>query len=440
MKKTPTATTHPALTRRRFVKALGAGVAGLTLIPRHVLGGPGYIPPSDRITLGFIGVGKQGLGLGRRFAELAEAQILAASDVDQQKLERFQKEIPAKYAENGRSAQADKLDTYPEYEALLAREDIDAVVIATPDHWHAIMAISAMKQGKDVYCEKPLAHTVKEGRAMALAVEKYQKVLQTGSMQRSRDTFRHACELVRNGYIGELKTVLVHVGDPALTCDLPDESIPAYLNWDRWLGPAPQRGYSPVVCPPITDDSWAKWRDYKEYGGGILSDWGAHMFDIAQWGMGMDASGPVRFVPPTDPNAKRGLKMTYANGVEMIHEDFGRGWAVRFIGSEGSLDVSRSFLDTKPENIASAQIKAGEIHLYPSENHYTDWLTCIKNRKQPICDVETGHRSASVCNLANIAYQLGRPLTWDPVKEKFKGDGEANKMRGKKYRKPYTLG
>lgn len=274
---------------------------------------------------------------------------------------------------------------------------------------------------------------------MVKAARKYGRVFQTGSMQRSSPGFLKACELVRNGYIGTVQAVLVNVGDPAISCDLATEAPPASLDWDRWLGPAPMRGYHPILSPPNEDDRWAMWRRYSEFGGGGVSDWGAHMFDIAQWALGMDESGPVRYVPPTEAGATRGLEMTYANGVIMKHEDFGRSWAVRFIGSEGSLDVSRQFMDTKPAKIATAEIKVGDTRLYKSTNHYTDWLDAMKNRTMPICDVETGHRSASICNIANIAYALQRPLEFDPVKEKFRGDKEANQMRGKDYRKPYRM-
>ncbi|MCK4699413.1 MAG: gfo/Idh/MocA family oxidoreductase, partial [Bacteroidales bacterium] len=181
------------------------------------------------------------------------------------------------------------------------------------------------------------------------------------------------------------------------------------------------------------------WRNYREYGGGILSDWGTHMFDIAQWGLGMDNSGPVKLIPPAKKNAVRGLKFIYQNGVEMFHEDFKRGWAVRFIGSEGTLDISRSFLESKPENIVYKRIGDNDTKLYRSSNHYSDWTQAIRNRTKPICDVEIGHRSASVCNLANIAYRLRRSLDWDPEKEEFKNDPEANKLRSKEYREPYTL-
>jgi predicted dehydrogenase len=296
-----------------------------------------------------------------------------------------------------------------------------------------------MKAGKDVFCEKPLAHTLFEGRQMVESADELGRVVQTGSMQRSWPNFRKACELVRNGYVGEISKVIVSVGDPALKCELPEEPQPETIDWDRWVGPAAMRPYNHILAHPIGTEGWAMWRNYMEYGGGILSDWGAHMFDIAQWGLGMDDTGPVKYIPPEDPGAKRGMKMIYANGIEMVHEDFDRGWAVRFIGSEGSLDISRSFLDSKPEIIAQAEIKSGDERLYLSDNHYQDWADAIRNRTQPVAPAEIGHRSASICNIANIAYQLNRTLEWDPVAEEFKGDEEANSLRTKSYREPYIL-
>jgi len=425
--------------RRKFLKGAGAALAGITIIPRHVLGGTKYTSPNDKINLGFIGVGKQGIGLGTRFMELEEVQITAGCDVDRKKLMRFEKKVNKSYAKTRGKSSYDGIQTFGNFLELIEEKDIDAIVIATPDHWHALQAIIAMKAGKDVYCEKPLAHTIEEGRAMVTTARETKKILQTGSMQRSRENFRKACELVQNGYLGEIQKVLVNVGDPAIPCDLPEESTPDYLNWDSWIGPAQMRGYNPIICPPIKDDRWADWRDYEEFGGGILSDWGAHMFDIAQWGLGMDMSGPTRFVPPKDPTAKRGLVMHYENGAEMVHEDFGRGWGVRFIGSEGTLDISRQYLDSEPGKIAKTKLTPDDIKLYDSDNHYQDWLDCIHSRELPICDVEIGHRSASICNLANIAYDLGEELLWNPQKEKFEGNVNANKMRGKTYRKDWNL-
>ena len=426
--------------RRTFLKNSGLLVGAFTIVPRFVLG-KGYTAPSDRITLGLIGCGRQS-GIVRRFIGRTEAEILACSDLFTEKMQEFQEKTVAAYAEHRDKPDYKGLQYYLDYEELLARTDIDGVVICTPDHWHAVMAIKAMKAGKDVYCEKPLTHDVSEGIAMVKAAKKYQRIVQTGSMQRSSKRFLHACELVRNGYIGAIKKVLVNVGSPARPYDLEAQPIPKDFNWNAWCGPSTVGPYNALLAPPRNTglDYWPKWRDYKEYGGGILCDWGAHMFDIAQWGLGMDQSGPVKYIPPKDPEAVRGLRMLYANGIEMVHEDFERGWAVRFIGTEGQLDVSRKFLDSKPENIVTAEIKAGEVRLYDTaENHYEDWIQAIKKRSEPVCSVETGHRSATICNIANIAYQLNRPLQWDPAKERFVGDKEANKHLGTKARKPYGL-
>ena len=425
--------------RRGFLKSAAVLAGSIAIVPRYVLG-RGYVAPSDKIALGFIGIGKQTRGLVSRFIEQTPIEVVAGSDVFASKRAWFEQWVSEKYTQYREKKGREGIATYLEYEALLDRDDIDGVVIVTPDHWHAIQAIAAMKAGKDVYCEKPLAHTIKEGRAIVEATQKYGRVLQTGSMQRSNANFRHACELVRNGYLGKVEKVLATVGAPETPYALAAEDMPAGLDWDRWCGPGPLAAYHHTLAPDTVDTQfWPDWRKFTEFGGGILCDWGAHMFDIAQWGLGMDESGPVQWIPPTDPKAVRGLRMVYANGVEMVHEDFGRGWAVRFIGEKGSLDVSRQFLDSQPENIAGAKIKKSETHLYESKNHYLDWLDAVKNRTSPICNAETGHRSASVCNLANIAYHLNRPLEWNPATEKFAGDGEANKLLTKKYRKPYKL-
>ncbi|MCF8225265.1 MAG: Gfo/Idh/MocA family oxidoreductase [Bacteroidales bacterium] len=417
--------------RRDFIKKAVIGTGVITIVPRHVLGGPGYTAPSDRINFGYIGTGKQSSTLLNSFIGLPEVYVRAASDVDSKKLNRFNEWVNAYYAEHSPGKKFKGIELYGDYREMLERKNIDAVVVAAPDHWHARQSIDAMRSGKDVYCEKPMAHTIKEGRMMVATARKFERVFQTGSMQRSWDDFRKACELVYNGYLGEISKVIVNVGGPAMSCDLPEQSEPEYLDWDAWIGPAVWRPYNEVLSPPIEQDHWPRWRDYMEYGGGILADWGAHMFDIAQWALGMDGSGPVKIVPPDDRDAIRGLKFYYDNGIEMVHEDFGRGWAVRFIGSEGSLDVSRSFLDSSPENIVTHTIGGSDKRLYYSDNHYADFTNSIKERTKPVCDVETGHRSATVCSLGNIGYQLGRELEWDPVLEQFKNDGVANRLRSK---------
>jgi predicted dehydrogenase len=427
------------LSRRHFLRRSTLAAGAFLIVPRYVLGGPGYTAPSDKINLGMIGCGRQSGGLGRRFMELDEVQMVAACDVFDAKRQRFLQQVNAHYAEGTGKPGYDGCAAYHNYEDLIAHDDLDGVIVVTPDHWHALISIDAMKAGKDVYVEKPLAHTVREGRAMVQAARKYGRVVQTGSMQRSWENFRKACELVRNGYIGELKTVLVNVGDPAVPYDLPEEEMPAGLDWDRWLGPAPVLPFNNALAPAIPETFWPKWREYREFGGGILSDWGAHMFDIAQWGLGMDDSGPVELIPPEDRSAKRGLKLIYASGIEMRHEDFDRGWAVRFIGSEGSIDISRQFFESNPASLVEKELSSSDARLYHSDNHYQDWLDAMKSRQRPICDVEVGHRSSTVCNIANIAYQLGRPLQWDPEREKFKGDRAANKLLGRDYRKPYKV-
>ncbi len=416
--------------RRKFIKRTGLAIGGITILPRHVLG-RGFIPPNDKINLGFIGLGRQNTGLAKRFISSTSAQIVAGCDVWTTKNKAFKKIVEDQYAENRQVNKYRGISMYEEYTEILSRTDIDAVVIATPDHWHAIQAIDSLNAGKNVYCEKPLTHRISEGIELVETVKKTGKILQTGSMQRSSDNFRKACELVRNGYIGEISKILVNVGDPAIDYNLPEEKLPKKVDWNKWCGPAPLLAYNHRLAPSSNDiDFWPDWRKFKETGGGILCDWGAHMFDIAQWGIGMDNSGPMRYVPPTDRTAVRGLRMFYENGIEMVHEDFGRGWGVRFIGSEGSLDVSRKYLDTNPENILSAELKDSDTRLYDSGgNHYQDWLNAIKNNTKPLCDVETGHRSASICNIANIAYQLGRPLNWDTEEQHFKGDAEANALR-----------
>jgi predicted dehydrogenase len=274
---------------------------------------------------------------------------------------------------------------------------------------------------------------------MVTAARKYDRVVQTGSMQRSWKDFRHACELVRNGYLGEIKEVWVCVGDPPVDCNLGEEPVPEYLNWDRWLGPAQFRPYHPILAPPIEDQNWPDWRRYNEFGGGGMTDWGAHMFDIAQWGLGTDGTGPVQIIPPKKAKKVIGVKYVYNNGIKVIHKNFKRGYAVRFMGTEGTLDISREFLDSKPENIAKIELKDNDKHLYFSDNHYNDWIQCIKNRARPAADVEIGHRTASMCNIGNICYRLRRPLEWDPEKEEFKNDPEANKLLTKDYRAPYIL-
>lgn len=420
--------------RRKFIGATVQTAIAATILPRHVLGGRGYVAPNDRINLGYIGTGKQSLGLLNYINGPKETLVVAASDVDQKKLARF--------TEAAKKANLKKVATevtgYHHYQELLERKDVDAVVIASPDHWHAQMAVDAAKAEKDIYCEKPLALTIAEGRAMVDATRKYKRVFQTGSMQRSSFNFRQAVELVRNGYIGEVSEISVSVGEPVKQCDLPSMPVPDYLDWDLWVGPTLYRGYNPVLSPPIEDNNWAWWRGYRGFGGGLVTDWGAHMFDVVQWALDKDHSGPVNFVPPAKPDAVEGLYFEYANGIRVNHKKWGEGNAIQFIGDQGKIEVSREFLRTTPQKLATYKFGPRDKRVYFSDDHYQDWVNAIKNRTKPVCDVETGHRSATVCNIINIAYELQRPLKWNPAKEQF-DDKYANLMRTRPYRAPWDF-
>ncbi len=417
------------MSRRNFVGTTAAGAGAITLLPGSVLASNEGI---KKTRLGFIGVGIQSHSLLNSLMKCPETVVIACCDVVTTKINKFkgeaqvlndQKWIGEKYEVVG----------FKNYHELLDRKDIDAVVIATPDHWHAQIAVDAAKAGKDIYCEKPMALTVAEGRAMVNATRKYKRVFQTGNMQRSWYDFRHACELVFNGYIGKIKEINVSVGSPVKALDLPEVSAPDNIDWDLWVGPSLYRGYSPVLAPPVEDLNYPNWRSYREFGGGMITDWGAHMFDIAQWALGMDESGPVEFIPPTK-HAVIGLQMKYKNGVILNHAHWFEGAGVQFIGTKGKIEVSRDFLRSDPPELAKAEIKSNDKHLYKSENHYQDWIDAIKKGTRPVSDVETGHRTASLCNIANIAYELQRPLKWDPEKEHFIGDHAANMMLSRAYR------
>ena len=425
---------HTRLHRRHFLKT--ASIAGLGA-PLFFSAGAAFAQkgPNDRITLGFIGVGTQGRGLLNGFLNQPNTRVLAVCDVDTTRRENARKTVNEFYTARLGTPSNDCTE-YKEFGELLARKDIDAVVIATPDHWHAYVATAACKAGKDVYCEKPLSLTIHEARAMVQAARKYDRVFQTGSMQRSSGEFLKACELVRNGRLGQIKQVIVDVGPSSRPCDLPEEPMEPGLNWDLWLGPAPLRPYNSILSPRGVHTHFPDWRNYREYSGGMMTDWGAHHFDIAQWGLGMDESGPVEIIPPEDPKANRGLRYIYANGVEVLHGDSG---GVLFIGSEGKILVNRGKFEATPKALGDDPLPAGATRLYKSNNHLSDFLSCMRTRKRPICDVEVGCRSVTVCHLGNLAYWNHRHLKWDPAKERFVGDDEANQWLDRPKRGGYQV-
>jgi len=432
-----------SISRRDFISNAALGAAGFMIVPRYVLGGKKpdgspYLPPSDVISLGFIGGGKQAKSLSSSFLGTNETRITALSEVYKAKAQVLLDRIKAHYAKNTQLGAYSDIIVYNDFRELLARKDVDAVVISTPDHWHAAMAVRAAEAGKDIYCEKPLSLTVREGRAMVNATRKYDRVFQTGSMQRSWPEFRQAAELVRNGYIGEIKHIKVNVGGPPVPYTLAAEPIPEGLDWNAWLGPNAPVAFNSELAPPITKDVFPNWRLYKEFGGGMETDWGAHMFDIVQWALDMDNSGPVEVIPPDGAEYKN-LTFRYANGITMTHEKWEWNNAIHFIGSTGEIKVQRKKIETTPAELATRFIGETEKHVYKSDNHYKDFLEAMRKRSKPICDVEIGHRTASVCNIANIAYELKRPLKWNPKKESFKKDKEANALLGRKLRPEWAI-
>jgi predicted dehydrogenase len=402
------------LSRRRFAQVAGATtLAGPTIVSARALGRDGQAAASERITLGFIGMGTMNRYHLTTLLKRPELQVLAVCDCDTNRRENARKTVDEHYnqqASKGREAEHCK--GYNNFRDLLQRTDIDAVVIATPDHWHAIQIIEACKAGKDIYCEKPLTLTIHEAKVVIDAVRKYARVLQTGSQQRTEfdGKFRTACEYVRSGRLGRILTVHAGLGGPSHPCHLPAEPMEPGLDWDLWLGPAPQRPYHSILSPRGVHKHFPNWRSYKEYSGGGMTDFGAHHFDIAQWGLGRDDSGPSFIRPPDDEKAERGVHYWYDDGVELIH---GGPSGVTFIGTVGMIQVDRDKLISIPAEILKRPLEKKNVRLPRARSHHDDWLECIKTRRDPIAKVEVGARSVTVCHLGNLAYWHRQPLYWD---------------------------
>ncbi len=424
--------TRTKLTRRKFLRGAAAAVAAPYIVPASALGRSGFTAPSERLAVGLIGIGNMGGGHLSGFLGDADLQVVAVCDVNTEKRVKALNRVEEQYADQREAGTYKGCDQYNEYERLLARDDIDAVLIAVPDHWHATVAIAAARAGKDIYCEKPLSLTVCEARAMVRAARRYGRVFQTGSQQRSAGNFRKACELVRNGRIGKLQTVHVGVGEPSREKYLAEEPIPEGFDWERWLGPAPWQPYNSERASGSYSGGWRRIRDYS---GGMMTDWGAHHFDIAQWGMGMDGSGPAEVIPP-DGRDYDTLTYKYANGVTMYH---GGANGVLFTGTEGKIEVNRGYLKTWPDEIGLEPLGPNDLRLYESPGHRADWINCIRTRQRPICDVAVGCSSVTVCHLGNIAYWLGRPFKWDAVAGEIIGDAEASRWLDRPKRAPWRL-
>ncbi|MCU0875151.1 MAG: Gfo/Idh/MocA family oxidoreductase [Pirellulaceae bacterium] len=424
-------------TRRQFLCRSATTAAGVVLgIPSFLPGtafGWGRAAPSERVTLGFIGLGWKGFegcwgSLLQTFIADLSCQVLAVCDVDRRYLERAKSFVDQTYGNQDCA-------TCHDFRDLLARPELDAVVIATPDHWHAVQTIWACRAGKDVFCEKPLSLTIREARAMVDAARRYNRIVQTGSQSRSNGRVSFGCEVVRQGRIGQVREVHVTCGPPSVPCDLPAEPVPDYLDWDLWLGPAPWRPYHARIHP-------VQFRAWFDYSGGGMTDWGAHHFDIAQWGLGMDHTGPVEILPPDGQDQKQ-LTLKYANGVTVRHTGYDVSQGVTFFGSEGRVNLmavsGRATFEPEELGRQCRDLETQASDLLANKGHYANFLDCVRSRKRPAADVEIGCRTVTVCHLANIAHALKRPLRWDPVKEEFPNDAEANRCLARANREPWQI-
>lgn len=428
------------LSRRQFlhrgVSLAAGGVAAPYVVPSGVLAAGGRPGPNDQIGVAGIGIGRQGSGVLQNAMSTKQCRFIGIADVYLPRAEEMCKRLGGK--------------AYQDYRKLLERKDVDAIITATPDHWRALICIHACQAGKDIYAEKALSLTIREGRRMVGAARKYGRVLQVGSQQRSQAVNRISCEYLRSGKLGKIKEVEGCNYPSPWECALPGQPVPEGLDWDMWCGPAPLVPFHKDLFTPRAKPGWLSFRPYS---GGEMTGWGAHGLDQIQWALGMDDSGPVevwtegpRFDPPTyrEPESRaRGDKQCqvpmiffrYANGV-VVKLDKGSGGGAIFYGEKGKLDLSRGKVNTNPPEIAEeirAEAKGAD------ENHVKNWLDCIRTRDKPVADVEMGHRSITVAHLGNIARWVGRRLRWDPVREVFPDDAEANGFLDRVRRNPYEL-
>lgn len=449
--------TNRSESRRDFLRtgsAIAAAAAAPYFVPASVFGANA---PSNRIALGCIGVGNQGTPVMQRFLEFADCQVVAVCDVNrgsrgyktpEQLLGREpgQRLVERFYADKTGVGTYKGCGAYNDFREMLARDDVDAVTVCTPDHWHAQMAIAAAKAKKDVYCEKPLGLTIGAGRAMVKAVQDHGIVLQTGSQDRSNPISRQACELVRNGYIGEVRSVLTNVGFHSKVGPGPgwrEMPVPEGFDYALWLGPAP-------LAPYHQDRCLYRFRFIYDYSGGQVTNYGAHSLDLAQWGLGMDDTGPVevecldaKFLPAGslfDAATETKFRCRYANGVELVCQTSKPSVRTVFEGSEGRVEIETDGQNfkTTPASLASLKLRDDQL-LYKSDDHQRNFLDCIKSRKDPAAPVKVGHRSATVCHLGNVAVQMNATLQWDPMAERFVDNDEANTYLDRPMRDPWQI-
>ena len=445
--------------RREFLKrvaAAGAAVAVPSIVPSSALGLGEAVAPGNRITLGSIGIGMMGQGHLRAFLQYPESQVVAVCDVDQWRRENAKAVVQQAYASRQTAGTYRAPQAYNDLRELLARDDVDAVVIATGDNWHATATVLAAKAGKDIYCEKPISKTIREARAMVEAVRRYGRVAQIGLQQRSTTEFVKAARLVRGGRIGQVKIVYVAFPGTNANVNLPSEEVPEGLDWQQWLGPAPWRRFNARFHRYGKPPHVVPWHFCRDFGGGNLTSNAVHAVDVVQWGLGMDQSGPVEITPP-ESGEYPSLTYKYADGVlcQVVNWQLDpkrhfvpKGWDVKtrlqnfgalYVGDKGWIHVGRQgyLAASAPEIIEETSQQADRWH--PVGNHHQNWLQCIRSRQLPACDVAVGCRSTTVSHLGCIAHWTGRKLQWDPAKEEFIVDEEANRLRRRAMREPWRI-
>jgi len=435
---------HAKANRRQFLKVTSSTVIGFASFPYIVssssLGRGESGAPGNRITIGCIGVGGQGTSNMKNFLNIAGVQLLAVCDVQRSRQQKAKEIVDARY---GNSDCA----TYTDFRELLGRKDIDAVMIATQDHWHALIAVAAARAGKDMYCEKPLGVAVTESQAIRDAVRRYGRIFQTGTQQRSDRKFRFACELARNGYLGKLHTVKVASPgpnyQPSYKGPFGPMSVPDDLDFDMYLGPAPAKPYNPGRL------AWPDWYLIWDYCDGFIVNWAVHHLDIAVWGcptvaaepFELQCKGTYRNEGFTDNISTWDAEFRYHSGLRMtLTDDSGANKSgCRFEGDKGWVYVDRPGIWAGPESLLSVKLKAGDLHLHESNSHHRDFIESVRTRKDPVSTVEAGHKASYLGMIADISARLKRTLKWDPAEERFTGDPEANRMLSRPMRTPWRL-
>ena len=440
---------HKSINRRQFLKGATAAVGFPYVVCSSAIGKAGTIAPSNRVSVGAIGVGEQGNFVLGNFLNQDDAQVIAVCDVDKGRRDKTCRRVDQHYQKKGCAA-------YNDFRELLGRDDIDAVLIATPDHWHVLCATAAARAGKDMYMKKPLGLNVAQGQVLQTAVNRYGTVFQFGTQQRSDIQFRRACELARNGRIGKLHTINVWAPPSVVGGSTKPAPVPDGLDYDMWLGPAPYKQYTQNRCA----SEWSKkfWWFNSDYCLGWISAWGIHPVDIALWGAADLLAGPIE-VEGTGIFPNEGLcdtatywnvKLNYASGVTMnfVSNPPPKEWSIRykniidhgtvFEGTEGWVHVNRNGMNVSDESIKLSG-SSNDIKLYESTNHTRNFLDCVKSRAKPICPVEEAHQADIICQISDIAIRLKRKLKWDMNKEKFIDDDIANRMLSRAMRSPWRL-